>query len=138
MRHREEDLRRAFFSTRSSRVLDRLGYVRFLDWKLYGEEALASREAAVWLQPESLTLEYGGRTLSSYDVELSRATGKPKTVGGAKLFATPYQRSRPQPRLFALDEFGWLKALKLQGYAPRRPAGPMALQETLFSYLEAI
>lgn len=29
LRHREEDLRRAFFCTRSSRVLDALGYVRF-------------------------------------------------------------------------------------------------------------
>jgi hypothetical protein len=37
LRHREEDLRRAFFSTRSTRVLDPLGYVRFLDWRLYGE-----------------------------------------------------------------------------------------------------
>jgi hypothetical protein len=44
-----------------------LGYVRFPDWKLYGEEALARREAAVWLQPGSLTLEYGLDTLSLYD-----------------------------------------------------------------------
>jgi transposase InsO family protein len=136
LRHREEDLHRAFFSTRSTRVLDALGYVRFLDWKLYGEEALASREAAVWLQPESLTLEYGGQTLSRYDVELSRETGKPKMVGGARLFGTSYVL--PQLRLFVLDEGNWLKALKLEGYAPRRPAGPMALQETLFPYLEAI
>ena len=41
-------------------------------------------------------------------------------------------------RLFTFDEFGWLKALKLEGYAPRRPAGPMALQETLFFCLKAI
>lgn len=45
----------------------------------------------------------------------------------------------PQPRLFALDEAGWLKVLKLEGYAPRRPAGPMALQEeVLFPYLDAL
>ena len=81
LRHREEDLRKAFFSTRSTRVLDALGYVRFLDWRLYGEEALPRREVAVWLQPESLTLEYGGRLLSSYEVELSRKTGKPEAVG---------------------------------------------------------
>ncbi len=81
LRHREEDLRRAFFSTRSTRVLDALGYVRFLDWKLYGEEALARREASVWQQPGSLTLEYAGETLSAYDVELARGSGKPKAVG---------------------------------------------------------
>lgn len=71
LRHREEDLHRAFFSTRSTRVLDALGNVKFLDWRLYGEEALPRREVAVWLQPESLTLEHGGRPLSSYDVKIS-------------------------------------------------------------------
>jgi len=136
LRHREEDLRRAFFSTRSTRVLDALGYVRFLDWRLYGKEALPKREVAVWLQPESLTLEYGGQTLSSYDVELSRETGKPKAVGGARLFGTHYVL--PQLRLFALDEGGWLKALKLDGYTPRHSPGPVALQEVLFPYLDAL
>ena len=136
LRHREEDLRRAFFSTRATRVLDALGYVRFLDWKLYGEEALAWREAAVWLQSGSLTLEYGGQTLSAYDVELAPETGKPKTVGSARLFETTYVL--PQLRLFAPEEAGWLKALKLEGYAPRRQPKPMALQEVLFSYLEAL
>ena len=136
LRHREEDLRWAFFSTRSTRVLDALGYVRFLDWRLYGEEALPRREVAVWLQPESLTLEYGGRPLSSYDVELSRETGKPEAVGGATLFGTPY--TLPQPRRFAPDNAGWLKAVKLEGYALRRSVGPMALQEALFPYLDAL
>lgn len=31
VRHREEELRRTFFSTRFARVLDSLGYTRFLD-----------------------------------------------------------------------------------------------------------
>src|SRR5215210_2540639 len=136
LRHREEDLHRAFFSTRHARVLDALGYVRFLDWRLYGEEALPRREVAVWQQPGGLTLEYGGQTLSAYDVELSRETGKLTAVGGATLFGTPY--ALPQPRLFALDETGWLKALKLEGYAPRRSPGPMALQQVLFPYLDAL
>jgi putative transposase len=138
LRHRGEDLHRAFFSTRSTRVLDPLGYVRFLDWKLYGEEALARREAAVWLQPGVLTLEYGGETLSAYEVELSRETGKPRTIGGAALFETTYQRSWPQLRLFALDEAGWLKAIKLEAYAPQRSRGRMALQQVLFPYLNAL
>jgi hypothetical protein len=30
------------------------------------------------------------------------------------------------------------KALKLEGYAPRRPRRPQSLQEALFSYLEAL
>lgn len=43
-----------------------------------------------------------------------------------------------QLRLFALEEAGWHKAMKLEGYAPRRPTGPMALQEVLFPYLDAL
>jgi hypothetical protein len=46
-----------------------LGYARFRDWRVYGEEGLAKREAALWLAAESLTLEYAGETLSRYDVQ---------------------------------------------------------------------
>ena len=136
LHHREEDLQRAFFSTRFIRVLDALGYIRFLDWKLNGEEALAKREAALWLQPGSLTLEYGGQTLSVYDVELASETGKPTAVRSARLFETTYVL--PQLRLFALEEAGWLTALKLEEYAPRRSSDSMALQEVLFPYLDAL
>jgi hypothetical protein len=31
-----------------------------------------------------------------------------------------------------------LKALRLDGHAPRAPRGPQALQETLFPYAEAL
>jgi hypothetical protein len=34
VRHREEELRRAFFSTRFARVLDSLGYTRFRNWRI--------------------------------------------------------------------------------------------------------
>jgi len=136
LRHREEDLRRAFFSTRHERVLDAYGYVRFLDWRLYGEEALAKREAAVWQQPRSLTLEYGGETLSAYDFEPAAGTGKPTAVGGARLFETTFVL--PQLRLFALEEAGWLTAMKLEGYTLRQSRRPLPLQEVLFPYLDAL
>jgi hypothetical protein len=113
-----------------------LGHVRFRDWRFYGEEGLARQEAAVRLQLGSLTLEYGGEMLSTYDVELAAATGELRTVGGARLFKTSYLPL--QLRLFALDDAGWLKALELNGYAPQRPQAPLALQEVLFSYLEAL
>lgn len=78
----------------------------------------------------------GGETLSADDIELSSETGKPRTVGAARLFDTSYVL--PQLRLFALEEAGWLKALKLEGYAPRRSSGPIALQDMLFPYLDAL
>jgi hypothetical protein len=98
VRHREEELRRAFFSTRFVRVLDALGYARFRHWRLYGEEALARCEAAIWLQPGSLTVEYAGETLSAYEVELAAGTGKPRTVGrGFSRPRTPCRSSGSSP-----------------------------------------
>ena len=132
VRYRKEDLERAFFAVRFSRVLDSLGYARFRNWRIYGEEGLARKEAAVWLQPGSLTVEYAGEALSRYDVELDRGNGKPRSFGRPRLFANSY--ALPQLRLFALDEAGWLKALELEGYAPRAPRCPRALQQALFPY----
>lgn len=86
LRYREDDLERAFFSTRFLRVLDPLGYARFRDWRLYAEEGLARRDAAIWLQPTSLTIEHDGETLSRYDVELVPDTGKLQNVGRPRLF----------------------------------------------------
>ncbi len=108
VRHREEELRRAFFSSRFSRTLDALGYVRFRNWRVYGEEALAGQEAALWLAAEILTLEHGGRPLSRYEVRVAEATGELRAVGRPRLFEAPYPP--PQPRLFALGvlgEGGW-------------------------------
>jgi hypothetical protein len=67
-------------------------------------------------------------------------TGKLRVVGGAKPFETSYRHTSPQQRLFALadlDEAGWLKALRLAGYAPRAPRRPRGLQQTLYPYHEA-
>jgi hypothetical protein len=47
-----------------------------------------------------------------------------------------------QPKLFdlaeVLGEEGWLKALRLEGYAPRMPRRSETLQQVLFAYTEAI
>jgi transposase len=139
VRHREEELRRAFFTSRFARTLDSLGYARFRHWRLYGEEALAGREAALWLAAESLTLEHEGEPLSRYEVRVEAETGELRSVGRARLFGT--SAAVAQPRLFALEalgEAGWLRALRLEGYAPRRPRGPMALQQALFPYADAL
>jgi hypothetical protein len=128
VRYREEDLQRAFFSSRFSRKLDWLGYATFRRWKLYGEEALAGSEAAA------------GEPLSRYEVHHSPGSTELSRVGRATLFETSIVVH--QPRLFdlaeALGEEGWLKALRLTDYAPRMPRRPELLQEVLFLYTEAI
>ena len=136
LRYRPEDLEHAFFASRFSRVLDALGYATFRRWRLYGEEALAGREAALWLHAGSLTLEHEGRALSRYDVERATGTDRLASVARPRLFRMPYAAA--QPRLFGLDEAGWPKALRLGEYVDRKPRWPAALQEALFAYLDAL
>ena len=127
--HHPTDLSRAFFSTMLVRQIDAAGYARVKHWRVYAEEGLASCEVAV---------EYAGRTLSRYDVSLSRGA-KLEAVTNPRLFATPYATT--QPKLFALNalgEGGWLKALKLARYAARSRRRPEALQQALFLYLEVL
>ncbi len=84
-----------------------------------------------------------------------RATGRVYNVGEAdapteaewvegivtnpRLFSTPYGAA--QLKLFgledALGEAGWLKGLRLEGYATRSRRRPEALQQALFPYHEA-
>jgi hypothetical protein len=140
VRYRPEELERAFFSIRFSRMLDPLGYATFRRWRLYGQEALAGSEAALWLQEKSLTIEHAGEPLSRYEVEHEPSTGKLRRVGRPTLFETSFLLG--QPRLFdlaqALGEEGWLKALRLGEYASRKSRRPEVLQHVLFAYTEAI
>jgi len=137
IRYHPEDLRRAFFSTRFCRVLDALGYARLMHWRVYGAEALAAREAALWLDEESLTVEYQGNPLARYDVSLQAQTGKLREVKRPLIFETTHRA--PQLRLFGLEEIKWLKAIRTNEYAPRRSYRLQeALQEVLFPYVEAL
>lgn len=56
------------------------------------------------------------------------------------LFETSYKLG--QLRLFdltqVLGDIGWLKALKLEEYAPRRARHTQLLQQVLFPYTEAV
>jgi putative transposase len=141
VRHREEDLERAFFSTRFVRVLDASGYARIKHWKVYAEEGLARREVALWLGPDVLNVEFAGEPIARYDVEYSPRTDRLREVKKPRLFETVHRLDPAQPRLFgleALGEGGWLKVLKMGEYAPRGPRHGQALQQALFSWTEAI
>ena len=45
----EETLNRMLFATRYTRHLDRHGFIRFQDWRLYGERGLAHQKVSVWV-----------------------------------------------------------------------------------------
>jgi putative transposase len=141
MRFRREDLERAFFSQRRTRVMDALGYVTLMRWRIYGEEGLAGKEAELWLRDKTLTVEHAGEPLSSYEVGYDpaggrRGSGRLLRVRKPPLCETPFTPG--QPRLFGLAETlgedGWLRMLRLKDYATRRarpvrrwPAGPLRL-----------
>ena len=135
VRHVSEELERAFFSARFVRKLDASGYARIRHWRVYCEEGLAHGQVALWLGVESPVAEFGGETLARYEVAYSPSAGRLREVKGPTLFATRYHHF-PQLRLFELDalgEVGWLKALRLEGYAPRSSRQPQFLQEVLFA-----
>ena len=147
IRFHPEDLERAFFSERHARVLDRLGYVTLMRWRLYAEEGLAGEGADLWLLGNTLTVERAGEPLSAYEVayEAPRSPsrrggyGRLLEVGRPTLFETPHVPD--QMRLFGLAETlgedGWLKTLRLDDYAPRKRQRPGMLQQALFSHGEA-
>ena len=146
MRFHPKDLRRAFFSERHSRVLDALGYATLMRWRLYAEEGLAGKEADLWLLEKTLTVEHVGEPLSSYEVAYDvRSPGGQSgpsrllNVRKPTLFDTSFAAG--QPKLFGLAETlgedGWLKTLRLEDYARRRPRRPGMLQQALFPYGDA-
>lgn len=149
MRFHPKDLERAFFSERFSRVLDASGYATLMRWRLYGEEALAGKEADLWLLENTLTLEHAGESLSAYEVAHDMAglpddargrSGRLAAVRKLTLFETSYVAG--QMRLFGLAETlgedGWLKVMRLEDYAPRSSRRPGMLQQVLFTYTDAI
>lgn len=140
VRHVPEELDRAFFSVRFVRKLDASGYARIRHWRIYCEEGLAHSRVALWLGADALTAEFAGETLARYEVAYSPSAGRLREVKSARLFATRY--SPLQLRLFelsdALGETGWLKALKMDEYAPRFSRAQGSAQQTLFPYAEAL
>ncbi len=88
---------------------------------------MAGREAAPWLAAESLTVEHGGEPLPRHEVRVEPNTGELRSVARPRLFENTHRLNRPQRRLFPLDELGeggWLKAMRLEGYAPRESPAP--------------
>lgn len=100
----------------------------------------------MWVQEDTLTVEYGSKSLSRYEIECDPAVGassvgRLREVKSHTLFETSILS--PQLRLFdlgeTLGEQGWMKILKLDEYAPRQPRIHHELQQVLFPYMmEAI
>lgn len=134
-----DHLHRVFFTRRFARWLDRLGYLRFRQWSLFGEEGLAKQQATLWLYGQTLTLEYASTPLTQYTVSFQSDKKRFRTVKLLHRFQTQYRS--PQLSLWNEDEVKWLLARLLPAQAPRKagahvPPSPTQ-QLPLFAALDA-
>jgi hypothetical protein len=128
----EETLNRILFATRYTRHLDRHGYIRFQDWRLYGERGLAHQPVNVWVYEGTLKLEHQAVTLSKYRVELLEDRRHIKAVSNPRVAETIFRS--PQMTLFDLGPDEWLLYWKAPSYAKRSPrrSGAKVTQLVLF------
>jgi len=126
-----EELHRIFYRTRFRRVVDRLGYLRFRHWRVYGERGLAGEPVAVWLYDTSLTIEFADEVLAQYRVTYQPDKRHLATVDEPRLFTTPHRS--PQPYLWQLGDSEWLEVLRCPVYAPRRLRAESAVPPPLFA-----
>jgi len=113
----QEVLDRILFATRYTRQIDKHGFVRFQNWKLYGERGLAEAPVTVWVYEGSLTVEYKAVMLSKYSVELQEDRKHLQAVSYPRLAQTPFRS--PQLTLFDLGPHEWLLYFRVPSYAPR-------------------
>lgn len=125
-----EELHRVFYRTPFGRKLDRLGYVRFRHWRLYGEQGLGKEHAAVWLCGEALTIEFADEPLARYRVRYQPDKTHLRAVEEPQVYETPFRS--PQLGLWQLDDTEWLKVIRRADYAPRRPRRAAPTQAALF------
>ena len=125
-----EELHCVFYATRFRRTVDRLGYVRFRHWRVYGERGVAGERAAVWLYGEHLTVEFADEPLAQYRVSYQPDKRHLKAVTDSDLFETPHRS--PHLPLWELGDGEWRAVLHLPAYAPRRARPAASLQAPLF------
>jgi transposase len=108
--HENLDLDKVFHSLRFKCTINKIGYVRFRYWEIYGELGLAKKSAAVWLYKEMLTIEFNKQALSEYSVEYGADAKELKEVKPVQLFETGYKS--PQLHLWSRDQVEWRLVLR--------------------------
>jgi len=125
------ELHRIFYASRFGRTLDKLGYVRYRHWRIYGEHGLAQRRAAVWLYGETLLVEFSDEPLAQYSVDYEPDRRHLWTVTPRQLFETRYRS--PQLSLWESGDGEWLQVQRLPRRSRERRARADAQQFDLFS-----
>jgi hypothetical protein len=112
-----------------TRHLDKHGYVRFRNWRFFGEDGLAGEEVSVWVYEDTLKVEYQTTALSLYSLTFQPDHEQIAEVTNPRRIQTLFRS--PQLDLWLLSETEWLLALRRPEPAPRRNQGklvPLARQ----------
>jgi hypothetical protein len=121
----DEVLSRMLYATQFTRSLDQHGYVRFKNWRFFGEDGLAGEQVSVWMYEGTLKLEYQATALSEYALHLSPDHQRIET----------HFRS-PQLHLWQTSDTEWLLALRRPEPAPRRNRGKIVALARQLSLLD--
>jgi putative transposase len=104
-----------------TRHLDKHGYVRFRNWRFFGEDGLAGEEVCVWVYEDTLKVEYQTTALALYSLRFSPDHEQIAEVTNPRRIQTPFRS--PQLDLWPLSDTEWLLALRRPELAPRRNRG---------------
>jgi hypothetical protein len=122
---------RRIFAVRSQRRVDQQGYVRFRNWRIYGERGLSGKPAVLWLYEEHLTLEFDDETLSEYTIIYKRDRHHLRSISRSRFYETRF--GSPQPPLLELDPEGWRLVIELPQRRRRRRLPCDLVQISLFA-----
>ena len=116
----EEVLSRVLYATQFTRHLDKHGYVRFKNWRFFGENGLAGADVSVWVYENTLKVEYQATTLSLYSVRLD-SDQQITEVKNARRLETHFRS--PQLDLWQISDTEWLLALRRPELIARKKRG---------------
>jgi len=132
----DQELARIFAPLLTSRRIDQQGYVRFRNWRLYGERGLAGEPARIWITDEDVTIQADDDPLATYGVSYQRDHRHFRQVTPKQIFET--RHVSPQPPLLDLGPDGWLLAIEQPTRRRRRRRRSSLVQAPLFSPDEAV
>jgi putative transposase len=127
----DQELARIFAPLLTRRRVDQQGYVRFRNWRLYGERGLAGEPASIWVTEEDVTIQADDDPLATYEVKYQRDQRHFRQVMPKQIFET--RHGSPQPPLLELGPDDWLLAIEQPRRSRRRRRRSALVQAELFS-----
>ena len=131
----DPELARIFAPLLTTRRVDQQGYVRFRNWRLYGERGLAGAPASIWITDEEVTIQADDDPLATYGVKHQRDHRHFRQVTPKQIFET--RHGSPQPPLLELDPNDWLLGIEQPARHRRRRRRSSLVQSELFGPDEA-